>query len=85
MERDLSAPPAASAGAGSPSSPATGPGWSVPRPEKLPHPTWVPAALALGIVFLLWGIATTWLISGVGFVLCALSLAQWIRELWNGA
>jgi hypothetical protein len=85
MDRDLKASPAASADTGRASSPETGPGWSVPKPEKLPHPTWVPAALALGIVFLLWGIATTWLISGVGFVLFLLSLAQWIRELWNGA
>jgi hypothetical protein len=55
--------------------------WYVPPPETLPRPTYWPAVMALGIVFLLWGVAATFLISGVGLVLCALALSGWIGDL----
>jgi hypothetical protein len=55
--------------------------WYVLPPEAPPRPTYWPAVLALGIVFLLWGVAATFLISGVGLVLCALALAGWIGDL----
>jgi hypothetical protein len=57
------------------------PGWHSPRPQAIPRPTYCPAVMALGIVFLLWGVVTTFWISGVGMVLFALALAMWIREL----
>jgi hypothetical protein len=52
--------------------------------EPLPQPTYWPAVLAFGIVLLVWGIVTTWMISGIGAILIALALAGWIGELRHG-
>jgi hypothetical protein len=49
--------------------------------EALPRPTYWPAVMALGIVFLLWGVAATFLISGVGLALFVVALAGWIGDL----
>jgi hypothetical protein len=57
------------------------PGWHVPQPEMLPKETYWPAVLALGVVFLLWGVVTTFIITIAGFVLSALALAGWIGDL----
>jgi len=57
------------------------PGWSRPLPEHLVKPTYWPMVLALGITFLLWGLISNLFISGVGVVLFALALTNWIREL----
>jgi hypothetical protein len=51
------------------------------EPEVLPRPTYWPAVLAVGIMFLLWGVVTTIIIAGVGGVLVAIALAGWIGEL----
>ncbi len=56
-------------------------GWSVPRPEELPSPTYWPAVMALGIVLMVWGLVSTFVISGVGLALFALALAGWIGDL----
>ena len=61
--------------------PTAGEDWSVPRPLRLPRPPLWPAAAALGIVLLLWGVVTAWLVAGTGAALLALSAAGWIREL----
>jgi hypothetical protein len=58
--------------------------WHNPAPETLPPPTYCPAVLALGIVFLLWGVVTTPAISAVGLVLCIIALSIWIGELRHG-
>lgn len=55
-------------------------GWSVPRPERIPGDTYTPAVMAVGITFMAWGLVTTLIISGVGAVLFAFSLASWIGE-----
>jgi len=55
--------------------------WTVLPPEKLPEPGIWPATLALGITFLLWGLVTTLIITGVGVVLFAVALAGWIRDI----
>ena len=64
-----------------PAPPELRPGWNAPRPEKLPEPTIWPATLALGITFLMWGLVTSFIISGVGVVLFAAALAGWIRDI----
>jgi hypothetical protein len=46
-----------------------------------PRPTWWPAALALGIVFVLWGIVTSLIVAAVGVAVCAVALAGWIAEM----
>jgi len=56
-------------------------GWTVPRPESLPRPTYWPAVFALGSILLLWGLVTTWIITAVGAVLFLAALAGWIGEL----
>ncbi len=55
--------------------------WSIPRPDILPRPTYAPAGLAFGAVFLLWGILTSYIVSIVGLVIFIISLAAWIGEI----
>ncbi len=51
------------------------------KPEKLPAPTYWPFFLALGLMFLGWGLLTTWLISLAGFIVFVISLIGWINIL----
>jgi hypothetical protein len=51
------------------------------KPEELPHPTYWPFFLALGIMFLGWGLLTTWLISVAGLIVFVISLIGWINIL----
>lgn len=55
--------------------------WTQAEPASLPEPTYWPAALALGIVLLVWGPVTTWMISAVGLALSVLALAGWIGDV----
>ena len=57
------------------------PGWHAPKPETLPKPTYWPAVMALGITFIAMGFVTSLLISGVGLLLFAISLAGWVGEI----
>ena len=57
------------------------PGWRAVPHEAMPRPTYWPAILALGVVFLLWGFVTSFIISLVGLALFALALWGWIQEL----
>ncbi len=64
-------------------------GWSIPKPEKIPKPGYWPFLMAMGICFILWGLAvgfnevvsTIILISGIGLVLFIIALAGWIGDL----
>ena len=51
------------------------------RPAHLPQPTYWPFFLALGTVFIFWGILTTWLITGIGVVVFAVALGGWIADI----
>ncbi len=51
------------------------------RPVRLPQPTYWPFFLALGTVFIFWGILTTWLITGIGVVVFAVALGGWIMDI----
>lgn len=53
------------------------------QPEQLPKPTYWPFFLALGIVFMLWGILTSWIITGIGFIVFVTALAGWIIEIYK--
>lgn len=57
------------------------PGWSLPRPQNLPKPTYNPAVLALGLVFLAFGVLTSYYVSAVGALLFLIGLTKWIGEL----
>ncbi len=61
------------------------PGWSRPKPEHVPRPTYWPAVLALGVTFIFWGLITTPIIAGIGLLVGAIGLAGWIGELRHGA
>lgn len=64
--------------------PARHPDWERLPPAHLPQPTYWPVVLALGVVFLAWGIVTTVAISAIGLALLALGLGGWIGELRHG-
>jgi heme A synthase len=53
--------------------------WHEPLPKELPRPSYAPALMALGLMFLLWGAVTTWLLSFLGLLLVGFASAQWIR------
>jgi hypothetical protein len=55
--------------------------WTSLPPVKLPEPGVWPATLALGITFLVWGLVTSLIITGVGLALFAVALAGWIRDI----
>lgn len=55
--------------------------WSVPRPEKIPPPTYWPAVMALSIAFMLFGVVTSWAFTVTGAVMFVVSLGKWIGEL----
>jgi len=64
-----------------PPPPELPPGWNLPQPPYLPEPCVWPAALAMGITFLLWGLVTSLIITGVGLVVFAGAITGWIREI----
>ena len=64
-----------------PASSESNSGWTVLPPDKLPEPTIWPATLALAITFLVWGLVTSLIITGVGLAMFALALAGWIRDI----
>ena len=49
------------------------------KPEVLPKPTYWPFFLALGLMFMGWGLLTTWIISVAGFIVFVISLIGWIN------
>lgn len=51
------------------------------KPEILPHPTYWPFFLALGLMFMGWGILTSWIISAAGAIVFIISLTGWINIL----
>jgi hypothetical protein len=56
-------------------------GWTPVPHEKIPEPTYWPAALALGTVLLLWGLVTSFIVAIVGFILLGSSIAGWLGEM----
>ncbi len=56
-------------------------GWTVPMPEKLPIPTFVPAVMAFGIVVFAMGLATVWYVCVVGALVFAVAAWRWTAEL----
>ena len=56
-------------------------GWTPLPAEHLPLPTFWPAALALSITFIFWGLIASWVILIVGIGVFAGSLGGWIRDL----
>jgi hypothetical protein len=59
-------------------------GWSRPRPDTLPVPTFAPAIMAFGIVMFAMGLATTWYVCLIGSVIFAIAAWRWTGELQGG-
>lgn len=53
------------------------------KPEHLPKPTYWPFFLAMGLMFMGWGLLTTWLISIAGVIVFVISLTGWINNTRN--
>ena len=53
------------------------------QPEVLPKPTYWPFFLAFGVVLLFWGILTSMIITGIGFIMFSVALAGWILEIYK--
>ena len=62
---------------------AAHPDWESLPHQHLPHPTYFPAGLAMGVTFLFWGLITSWVVIAVGLALFGASLAGWITEIRN--
>jgi hypothetical protein len=57
-------------------------GWSKPLPyEELPAPTFWPIVLAFGMMLLFWGLVSSMIITGFGFVLMVISVSGWVHEI----
>jgi hypothetical protein len=72
-------PLAATPDMGVPSSRCLGSAEDVESEE--PQPTYVPAAVAMGIMMLLWGILTNWIMSAAGGLVMVWAIAEWVREM----
>ncbi|RCS54060.1 hypothetical protein DTL42_02590 [Bremerella cremea] len=46
-----------------------------------PRPTYAPAGMALGIMMLLWGVTTMWIMSIAGLGVMIWSLWTWMNEI----
>ena len=58
--------------------------WPTPPEQTIPHPTYSPAGLALGVAFVLFGLATSYLFCAAGAVLMAIALRSWIGGMADG-
>jgi hypothetical protein len=58
--------------------------WVAPPAQNIPHPTYAPAGFALGVSFVLFGLATSYLFCAAGAVLMAIALKSWIGGMANG-
>lgn len=55
--------------------------WLPAEPQELPKPTYWPFFMALGVVFILWGIPTTVYMTAIGGIIFVISLIKWINLL----
>jgi hypothetical protein len=55
--------------------------WNPAKPEKLPEPTWWPAAIALGVTLTVWGLVASFIVFGMGLAIVIVSLAGWIGDI----
>ena len=50
-------------------------------PQDIPAPSFWPFILSFGVVFLFWGIITSFIVSLVGVIIMIIAIAGWISEL----
>jgi len=55
--------------------------WNRPLPEHLPAPSYAPPIVAAGLMLLLWGAVTSWLVSAIGLVVTGFASVLWLGDL----
>lgn len=55
-----------------------------PAPERLPSPTYAPVLMAAGILCLVWGVVTSWLLFVAGIGIVAGAAVRWARDMSPG-
>jgi hypothetical protein len=76
------APRAASPGGTQPAhGAALKPGWSQPKPEKIPPPTYWPAVFGLGLTFIMWGVISNIFLLCFGLIITTIGLVYWVLDL----
>ena len=58
--------------------------WPTPPEQNIPHPTYSPAGLALGVAFVLFGLATSYLFCTAGALIMGIALRSWIGAMADG-
>lgn len=56
-------------------------GWTRPRPDVIPRPTYWPMVAALAVTFIFWGMITTIFFGALGIILLIIAASGWIWEL----
>lgn len=51
------------------------------KPEQMPQPTYMPFLLAVSVLFLGWGLLSTWIFSVAGLIGMFIAIYGWIKEL----
>ena len=51
------------------------------RPEVMPRPTYWPLIMAAALLFIGWGLISTWLLSAAGTIGFFIALTGWIKDL----
>jgi membrane-bound ClpP family serine protease len=77
-KEQASTPPGQKTGASSSELP---PGWTRPTLDTLPRPTYWPLILAVGVIFALGGIVTSYGLSLVGLAAIVIAIVGWVGEL----
>src|SRR5437763_5129102 len=57
------------------------PGWSRPKPEKIPPPTYWPAVFGFGLTFIMWGIISNIYLLCFGVIIAVIGLVYWVLDL----
>lgn len=55
--------------------------WNEATPQDIPHATYWPIIVALGITLVFWGILTVYYISVAGLLVLAIGIGGWISDL----
>ena len=56
-------------------------GWRELPDEHLPSPTPAPFFLALGVSWMFWGLVTSYIMAGIGFIIFLVALCAWGKEM----
>jgi hypothetical protein len=55
-------------------------GWSIPKPEFIPSPTYWPFVLSLGATFMGLGVLTSKIIGIPGIILFIIAIVKWVAS-----